>query len=182
VAGFLFVLWLILLAVLLLGGVFLNLLGLAGNWVILASMVVHTLFTEAGMRTNIGATALAVLLVLALLGEVLEFLAGMLGAGKAGGSRRGILLSFVGSLIGAGFGFGLGNAVVPVAGGVVGVLLLGAAGALAGAVLGETWKGRSLEESMEVGRGAFVGRLIGTLSKSFIGSAMFLISLGALFL
>jgi uncharacterized protein YqgC (DUF456 family) len=179
-AGFLFVLWLILLVVLLLTGMVLNLLGLAGNWVMLASMVVHTLIAEAGARTDIGVLALVILLVMALIGEGLEFLAGMLGAGKAGGSRRAILLAFVGSLVGAGFGFGLGNAVVPLAGGVVGVLLLGSAGALAGAVLGETWKGRSLEESLEVGRGAFVGRLVGTLSKSFVGTAMFVIAVGAL--
>lgn len=179
-SSILLVLWIILLVVLLATGLLLNLLGLAGNWLMLGSMILHAFLVEHPLRLDVSWWGIALLLVLALLGEGLEFLAGVMGAGKAGGSRRALILSFVGSLLGAGFGFGAGNAVVPLAGGIVGVLLMGSAGALAGAVLGETWKGRSFHESMEVGRGAFVGRLIGTLSKSFIGTAMLIVSLGLL--
>lgn len=182
ILSLLFIFWVLLLVILLLGGAFLNLLGLAGNWVMLGSMVAHRFIADPESVWAVHWSSLVLLLFLALLGEALEFVAGLMGAGKAGSSKRGLILAFAGSIFGASIGFGLGNAVVPVLGGIVGVFLLGAGGALLGAVLGETWKGRSLEESMEVGRGAFVGRLIGTLSKSFVGAAMLLVSLGALFI
>jgi len=178
--GGLIVIWVACLLFLLAGGLFLNLLGLAGNWVMLGSMGVHRWAVGGEGRLGVGWSTLMALLLLVALGEALEFFAGVLGAGKAGGSRRAVVLSMIGGLVGASLGFGAGNAVAPVVGGMVGVLLLSAGGALAGAVLGETWKGRSLEESLEVGRGAFVGRLLGTLSKTLVGAAMFVIALGAL--
>lgn len=180
IIALLMILWIVLLVCLLILGLFLNLLGLAGNWVILGTMIVHGLLTESTSRIGVTWPVIFLLAVLAVTGEGLEALAGLMGAGKAGASRRALLLSFFGAMIGAGFGFGIGNAVMPVLGGIAGVFLLGALGALAGAVLGETWKGRSLQESMEVGKGAFVGRLLGTVSKTFVGTTMLLVALSAL--
>jgi uncharacterized protein YqgC (DUF456 family) len=51
-------------------------------------------------------------------------------------------------------------------------LLFGGLGALAGAMIGETWAGRNLEDSLRVGHGAFWGRLLGTLGKILLGSVM----------
>ena len=39
-------------------------------------------------------------------------------------------------------------------------------------MLGEAWKGRSLGQSWQIGQGAFWGRLLGTLAKVTVASAM----------
>ncbi|HLA84632.1 MAG TPA: DUF456 domain-containing protein, partial [Thermoguttaceae bacterium] len=111
------------------------------------------------------------IIVLATLGELLEFVAGMLGAAKAGGSRRGAVLALIGSLIGAVAGLFIGLP-IPVVGSVVSAVLLAGLGAFVGAVLGEQWKGRTLGESCRIGHAAFWGRLLGTAAKTALGAAM----------
>jgi hypothetical protein len=66
-----------------------------------------------------------------------------------------------------------------VLGPIVGAVLFAGLGALAGAVLGERWKGRDLEESLRVGEAAFWSRLLGTLGKSLIGAVMVVLVLAA---
>jgi hypothetical protein len=39
-------------------------------------------------------------------------------------------------------------------------------------VLGEQWYGRSLDESWQIGKAAFWGRVLGTLAKTAVGAAM----------
>jgi uncharacterized protein YqgC (DUF456 family) len=173
-------LWVVLYILLLLAGGILNLFGLAGNWVMLGASVLHLLVADSESRIGYGFGVPLTLLILALLGELLEFLAGLLGAGKAGGSRRAMVLSMLGGIVGSLFGFSIGNFFFPVIGGIVGIFVVAGLGALGGAVLGETWKGRGLEESMRVGRGAFTGRILGTLAKTFIGSLMLMGALLAL--
>jgi hypothetical protein len=118
---------------------------------------------------------------LALIGEGLEFLSGIYGAGKAGGSRRAMVLSMIGGMIGSIFGFGLGNALVFILGGIVGIFFVGGLGALVGAVLGELWKGSDRDKSLEVGRSAFIGRVLGTLAKTLVGSLMLVVAISGLF-
>jgi uncharacterized protein len=54
-------------------------------------------------------------------------------------------------------------------------LLGGAAGAFFGAYLGEAWKGRAHEHRVAAGRGAFSGRIWGTVGKLAVGAAMLVI-------
>jgi hypothetical protein len=89
------------------------------------------------------------------------------------------MLSVVGSVTGAIMGAGVGLP-LPVIGPVAGVVLGAAVGALAGAMLGEAWKGRTLGEGWEIGQAAFRGRLLGTLAKLAISSAMVVIALSAI--
>jgi hypothetical protein len=50
-------------------------------------------------------------------------------------------------------------------------------------MLGEAWKGRTLGETWKVGQAAFWGRLLGTITKTTIASAMAAIAaVAALFL
>jgi hypothetical protein len=51
-------------------------------------------------------------------------------------------------------------------------LLGGAVGAFAGAYLGEAWKGRPEEARLAAGRGAFAGRIWGTVGKLAVGAIM----------
>jgi len=117
---------------------------------------------------------------LAVAGEVVEFLAGALGATRAGGSRRGAVMALGGSLAGGVFGM-FAALPIPLVGPLVGAVLFGALGALAGAVLGEQWKGKDLDESLRVGHAAFWGRLLGTLGKALVGAVMVLVVLVTLF-
>jgi uncharacterized protein YqgC (DUF456 family) len=121
---------------------------------------------------------LLALLVLAALGELVEFAAGAVGAAKAGGSRRGAALALVGSLMGGLFGLFVALP-VPLVGPIIGALLFGGLGALGGAVLGEQWKGRDLDESLRIGHAAFWGRLFGTLGKVLAGAVMIAVLLVA---
>jgi uncharacterized protein YqgC (DUF456 family) len=112
-----------------------------------------------------------ILLALAIVGEIIEFVAGAAGAAKRGASRRSIWLSLVGALVGS-----IGGAIVglPIAlvGSPLAALLGGAIGAFIGAYLGETWVKRAQGQRLEVAKGAFLGRIWGTVGKLAIGAVM----------
>ena len=61
---------------------------------------------------------------------------------------------------------------MPILGSFVMALLGGAAGAFAGAYLGEMWKGRTDDERIAAGQGAFVGKIWGTLGKLACGAVI----------
>ncbi len=149
----------------------LNLIGLPGNWLVLALASVYAFLMPADQRVDIGLATLVGLLVLASVGELIEFVAGALGAAKAGGSKRGAILGLIGSLIGGFVGI-FAPIPIPVVGSVVGALVFASLGALLGAVVGERWKGQNLDESLRIGHAAFWGRLLGTLGKVWVGCLM----------
>jgi uncharacterized protein YqgC (DUF456 family) len=134
-------------------------------------VVVYVILVPGQSSVGIGWVTAVVLLLLALLGELLEFLAGAMGVTRAGGSRRGAVMALAGSLAGGMVGLFVGVP-IPMIGPVLGAVLLAGVGAFAGAVLGEQWKGRSLEESVKIGESAFWGRLLGTLAKAVVGAVM----------
>jgi len=148
----------------------LNLISMPGNWLGLLATTVYWYFTPADGVLAIGTGVVVCFLALATLGEVIEFVAGSLGAAKAGGSKRAAILALIGSVAGAIAGAGVGSAVLPIVGTVLGALLLGGLGALMGAILGEAAKGRTSQESWQVGKAAFWGRIFGSLAKSVIGA------------
>ena len=145
---------------------------LPGNWAVLAIAAAWAYLMpkgEYGMGYAWG--TVAVLGGLTALGEAIEFAAGAAGAKKEGGSKRGMALSIAGAAVGS-----MGGATVaipvPVVGPVIGALGGGAAGAFVGAYLGETWKGRTGPDAVAVGKGALVGRLLGTGGKLAVGAVM----------
>jgi uncharacterized protein YqgC (DUF456 family) len=167
----------VLLIVVVLVGWVMTLLSLPGNWVIVAATALFAyLAPEDG--PDIGWTVVAVLAGLASLAEIVELAAGALGAAKVGGSKRGAVLAAVGSMVGAVVGAMVGVP-IPVIGSVIGAIGFACLGALAGAMLGERWKGRNLGESWQVGQAAFWGRLVGTLTKTAIATAMAGIAIAA---
>jgi len=150
-----------------------NIAGLPGNWIMIGLVAIYAYLVDDATRTDVGWIVVLILVVLALLGELVEFGAGAVGAKTAGGSKRGAVLSLIGSLIGGVIGVPLGALIpIPVAGVVFGILFFASFGALVGAVLGEQWKGRDLEESMRIGNVAFWSRLAGTLGKVWVGAIM----------
>jgi uncharacterized protein len=147
---------------------------LPGNWIIVifAALFAWLLPVEAGH--GITWTTVAVLLGCAALGEVVEFAASAAGAAKQGASKRGVALSIVGAIVGSAFGLTIGTP-IPVLGSFVMALLGGAAGAFIGAYIGEAWKGRGHDERLAAGRGAFAGRIWGTVGKLAVGAVMLVI-------
>lgn len=149
-----------------------NFFNIPGNWLLLMFSVIYKLVLPAETSPSVSWKVLIVLVILAILGEVWEFLAGAYGAAKRGGSRRGAVLAVVGSLVGS-IGGAVAGVPVPVVGPLIGALVGGGVGAFVGAYLGE--RDRSHEERVSIGKGAMVGRFLGTAGKLAFGLIMLII-------
>jgi uncharacterized protein YqgC (DUF456 family) len=148
-----------------------SLFTLPGNWFVVALAAGFAWLFPHEAGRGISWTVVAVAVGLAALGEVIEFAAGAAGAAKQGASRRAVLLALVGAMVGSIAGVLVG-APVPILGSFIMALLGGAGGAFAGAYLGEMWKGRTSDERIAAGQGAFVGKIWGTLGKLACGAVV----------
>ena len=151
-----------------------TLFSLPGNWLIVGFAALFAWLLSEHVSGSITWTTIAVLAGLAVLGEIVEFAAGAAGAAKQGASKRGVILAMLGAVVGSIAGIVIGSP-IPVLGSFVMALLGGAAGAFFGAYLGEAWKGRPHEARIAAGRGAFTGRIWGTVGKLAVGAVMLVI-------
>jgi uncharacterized protein len=142
-----------------------------GNWIVVALAAGFAWLFPLAAGRGLTWTTVLVLVGVALVGEVIEFVAGAAGAARQGASRRAVVLSLVGAGVGSILGLTVGTP-IPIVGSFVMALLGGACGAFAGAYAGEYWKGRTDDERVAAGRGAFVGRLWGTVGKLAAGAIM----------
>lgn len=142
--------------------------GLPGTFIILAASILYGWY---GGFDEITVKIIVMLVLLTLLGELIEFVLGILGAKKYKSSNRAIAGSIVfgimGGIMGAPFFFGLGA--------VIGAFI----GAFAGAIIVELTIGKNLDQSIKSGWGAFIGRVAGTISKGAIAVAMVAIAIVA---
>ncbi len=141
---------------------FLNIFGLPANWIILIFVGLWKyLYPDTASMTTL---FFIMLIVLAIVGEVLEFVLQVVKAKKYGSSSSGTFAGVVGAIIGAivlaPLFFGIGA--------LIGALI----GAYIGCFIMELAKGRSLKESREAAFGAMVGRFLGTVVKCGIGGVM----------
>ena len=158
--------WLIVLIVLNAVWLLLVLFGLPGNWLVVLSTCLF-----AWWRWEDGVFSIYTLIditVLAVLGELFEFLGSMRGAKRTGASRYGTIAALAGAIIGAMFG----TFMIP-------VLFLGTVlGACIGAGLGvwaiEVSRGRKMEESIRCSVGAGLGELLGITAKVATGIIIWL--------
>jgi uncharacterized protein YqgC (DUF456 family) len=150
----------------------LDLLGLPGNWL----MVAGTLLVTWLVPEMFSVWTLVAIVILAAAGEVLELLNGALGARKGGAGRRGSVGALVGGLIGA----IVGTFLIPIP--VLGSLIGACAGACLGAWTIEMSGGRDFRASLRAGVGAGVGRAVGTVIKLAVGILLWLIIAIAAFL
>jgi hypothetical protein len=146
-------------------------LGMPGNWGMVAMAILSAWLIEPSWRSHLPWSWVVTLLILALLGELVEFLASAAGVGKLGGSKRSAVLAIAGSMIGAIIGLFVGIP-IPVVGGLIASVVLGGVGAGIGAALGERWAGRQWEGSLKIASAAFWGRMLGTVGKSAVGAVM----------
>lgn len=160
-------------------GWFLTLLAMPGIWVMVAAAALYAWLGPQSGVTQLTWQTVIVLIVMAAIGEILEFLAGMLGARRAGGSRRAALYAILGSLIGAIGGAAVGIP-IPLVGSAIAAVVGGALGAFGGAAYAEHSLGVELHQSVKVGQAAFWGRLLGTGAKTIIASIMAIIAIVAI--
>jgi uncharacterized protein YqgC (DUF456 family) len=106
------------------------------------------LLAEVDGYRHLGKGWLIGIAVVGFLGVFMDLLAGVLGAKRVGASRQALWGAFFGTVIGLFFGF-------------AGLLL----GPFLGAVLGELAAGNSPLRSTQVGVGAWIGLIFGTLMK-----------------
>lgn len=160
-----------------------NVLGLPGNWLIVCLALGGWLLVPESYRSYISHVPVIAIGLVAVVGEVLEFVASALGASRMGGSKRGTVLAIFGSIGGAVLGLFSGALIpVPIIGSLIASLLLGAGGAFVGAVAGERWAGKDWEASLQIGNAAFWGRLLGTVGKAVCGTIACGVFLGAIWL
>lgn len=143
-----------------LAGIAIAVLGLPGLWLLVIAAGIYAIAT--------GGTALAVpgliaLVVLGLLAELLEFVAGAEGSRRAGGGWRGVVGAVVGGIAG-----GLIGVPIPLIGPLVGAVL----GAGVGAALLEFSGNSDATRASQIGVGAAKGRMWGILIKGTIGLVM----------
>ena len=148
-----------------------NIFGMPGNWFLVLMAGVCFYLRAEDSPCHVGLAPLIAIVVVAILGEVLEFAASALGASRMGGSKRGTVLAVGGSIAGAIAGLFVGSLIpIPMIGPVIASLLLGASGAFAGAIAGERWVGKDWDSSIQIGSAAFWGRLLGTVGKAVCGT------------
>lgn len=123
---------------------------------------------------DLDGTSMTTILLLAIAGEVAEFLAGAAGVNQLGGSKRGSILAIVGSVVGAILGMFVGVP-IPIIGSLIAALVFGGVGAFGGAVLGERWSGKDWDLSIRIGWGALWGKLLGTLIKGICGTVIMVV-------
>ncbi len=137
-------------------GVFLLLvpLGLPGVWLMLAVLAAATFLGE------VGPWLFLLLVALALLAELAEFLLMKRLSARYGGSTRAFWGAIAGGIAGAAVGTPL-----PVVGALVGAFL----GSFAGAVGVALWETRRVRDSARVGWGAVLGRAAAAALKGAVG-------------
>jgi uncharacterized protein YqgC (DUF456 family) len=157
-----FLLWLLAAALIVAGLVGTVLPALPGAALVLAGIVLGAWIDDFA---RVGVGTLALIAVLAVLAWVLDYVAGLLGAQKAGASRQ----ALIGAALGTVAGLFLG---------VVGVLFM----PLVGAAVGEYLARRDQRHALRVGVATWLGILVGLLAKVVLAFVMIGIFLAALLL
>jgi uncharacterized protein len=148
------------------GLVGLALFGLPGTWLCIGACILAEVWTDTDLFLD---STLIVAVVLAVLGEVVEFSAGSAGARKAGASKSGALGALAGGIVGA----VCGTFLIPIP--VLGTLAGASLGAFSLSALVEHRGGKPLRGALRAGGGAAAGQLTGLLLKLAIGVGVWVI-------
>ncbi len=144
------------------------LIGLAGT---VLPLLPGTLLVWAGLLlgawiddfTRVSVLAVVFITLLAALAWALDFVAGLMGAKRAGASRLALVGAAVGTIVGIFMG-------------LVGVLFM----PLVGAAIGEYWAQKDQQRAAKVALATWVGLLVGMVAKiaiSFVMVGIFLVAL-----
>lgn len=145
-------------------GIALTILTLPGIWFAILVAVACEIWRGGGQGEFISWWTLGAAFGIGVVAEVLELVASAVGSTKMGGTKRGAIGSLIGAIVGA----IAGTPFLP----PVGIILGGAVGAGAGALLLERHGRMSWKGSMKVGTGAAAGRFVATLTKMGLASVV----------
>jgi uncharacterized protein YqgC (DUF456 family) len=157
----------VLLVVVQLVGLLLTAVGLPGLWLQVGALGAYAWW--GGFQT-VSYISVGVVLVLALLAEIAEFLLGGRYARRYGGSRRAAWGAILGGVVGA-----LVGLPVPLLGSVFGAMV----GAFVGAFLLELTSGRGTGAAARAGWGAVLGRTVAIAMKASVGVVILVLTLVA---
>jgi len=132
-------------------------LGLPGLWVMVGVLLVYGWMTDF---RSLSVALIAIVLGLALVGEIIESWLGFRFAKRYGGSNRSGWGALIGGIVGASVGVP-----VPVIGSVIGAFL----GSFLGAALFEYSASRRLDVATRAGWGSVVGRAAAAAAKIALG-------------
>lgn len=170
----------LLLLLALLAGWFLTLVGMPGNWLMVLAAAIYRVWGPQEERIALATSTVIVLLSLAILGEILEFVLGAVTATRAGGGRRAAVGALAGGMAGAIGGMFVGIP-IPIIGSLISAVLFAAFGAMVGAYLAQSsmreWQEQ--QKAWTIGKAAFWGRLGGTVAKLGVGTVMVVLALAA---
>ena len=155
------------------GFLLISLAGVPGNWLMIGSSLLFDWLVIRDQDVFVLWTVIAVVAI-AVIGELIEIIAGALGAKKFGGTKR----ASIGALLGAVLGAILGTiflAFIPIIGTIIGAVF----GAFSCATLMELSGGRTRQESIRAGQGAALGHMTGNLTKFGLGCVIWIILLVA---
>jgi len=159
----------------------LNASGAPGNWVMLGITALYSWIMPSDSPYDFGFIVVFMVFSLSIIGEFLEFFTGVIGTKKAGGTKRGMWFSIVGSIFGSLAGIFIGIP-IPIIGSLIAALLFSGVGALLGAYYGEKVEGKSSKEAWKVGISSFTGRILGSMFKIICGFiALICISVAMMF-
>ena len=146
----------------------LNASGAPGNWIMLGVSGFYSWLMPNESPYDFGIFVILIVLIFAIIGEILEFFTGAISTKKAGGTKRGMWFSVIGSIIGSFAGIFVGIP-IPIIGSLIAALLFSGAGALLGAYYGEKVEGKNSQQAWKVGISSFTGRILGSLFKIICG-------------
>src|SRR6056297_3526269 len=154
----------IFLLLIILAGVLLLPVGIPGNFIASFIVLFYYLLDSSNTFTL---WHFFLLLALAILCELVDYLSGVWGARKYGSSKKGLFGALIGTIIGAIFG----SAVFPFIGSLIGAFV----GMFLGTIFLEyLFVKKQMKDSIKAGYGAVIGRTLAISFKYIVGFGMFL--------
>jgi hypothetical protein len=157
--------WLILLAIVNAFWLALGFFAMPGNWL----MIITTILFALWQRNIFSVYTIIAAVILAVIGEIIEFFAGAGGAKAAGGGKNTMVAAIIGAIGGA----VLGTVLIPIP--ILGTLLGASIGAGLAVLIAERKAGKELKQSLKTATGAGLGQIFGATAKIIIGLAIWLL-------
>ncbi len=164
--------WLILLIIVNAFWLMLGVFSLPGNWL----MIITTILFALWQKNIFSVYTIIAAIVLAVIGEILEFIAGAAGTKAAGGGKKAMAAAIIGAIVGA----IVGTVIIPIP--IFGTLLGSAIGAALAVLFVERKGGKELKQSLKIATGAGLGRFVGLGAKFIAGVIIWLVFAIAAFL
>ena len=156
----------ILCSIIILGGIIMTMVGLPGNIIIVFVGLAYGYYDRF---EHVDYAVLVIIVGVFIVGELIEFWAGLIGAKQEKASKRAVVAAFVGTVLGGIWG----TVILPLIGSIIGALV----GAFAITAVAEYTKTKDEKQAKRVAIGVLKGQLVGMIFKVVIavGMAMALI-------